>query len=408
MTDGNGEVRIEYPKYVFEEVETGVVCLAVEHPDFVSDRPERVVDASLPAGAPLRDRLRDWVGRIIRRQPLTANPDPIILKKGAILKIDVPPESRIAPDAPLWGQVSRWNYDTSFWVHPGPGLLATRRLAEGTQAVQVAQFSANGVIWFSDVTNVLTKSGEASELSLQLKRGPTVRGRLDEIVPRPVVNGRVIVTVWPPTISAEKDPPHWHSWTPVREDGAFEFASLPPGNLEIAAICLGYINTNGSGRFNMHYPQKHIIDSDDLNIVIGMQPTVRLEVAVVDEKGKPVPGAGVSAWPNLRWGEWAAVVLGTDLYDVGDWMRGLKQPGERNEPAYHDFDGKTDERGIAILPNLPSDVREISVDHEKYWLPAISQGGRDERVATITLLDKATNSLKVTVEPKDRAKSARR
>src|SRR5687767_14329746 len=47
-TDVNGEATIEYPQYVFEKVEAGVVCLAVEHPDFVSQRPERVVDNSLP------------------------------------------------------------------------------------------------------------------------------------------------------------------------------------------------------------------------------------------------------------------------------------------------------------------------------------------------------------------------
>ncbi|HUS37593.1 MAG TPA: hypothetical protein VM680_19755, partial [Verrucomicrobiae bacterium] len=223
MTDVNGEVTIEYPEYVFEKVETGVVCLAVEHPDFVSQRPEREVDNSLPENASVRDRVGDLFKRVANKQLLVAQPDPIILQKGGILKITVPPEFRIAPDAPLWGQVSKWNYDTSFWIHPGPGMLATRRLAEGTQAVRVAQFDAKGAAWFSEVTNVVSKTGHTLDLTLPLKRGVAVRGKLDERAPRPIVNGRVIVEVFPPGFAAENDPPHWHSWTAIRPDGSFEF-----------------------------------------------------------------------------------------------------------------------------------------------------------------------------------------
>ena len=35
--------RVPYPKYVFERIETGTLCLSVNHPDFVPDRPERIV-----------------------------------------------------------------------------------------------------------------------------------------------------------------------------------------------------------------------------------------------------------------------------------------------------------------------------------------------------------------------------
>src|SRR5262252_5635639 len=40
-TDANGQARLPYPKYVFEKIETGTICLNVEHADFVPDRPER-------------------------------------------------------------------------------------------------------------------------------------------------------------------------------------------------------------------------------------------------------------------------------------------------------------------------------------------------------------------------------
>src|SRR5207244_11842870 len=101
------------------------------------------------------------------------------------------------------------------------------------------------------VTNVVGKAGETTAISLELKRGAAVRGRLDESVPRPVVNGRVIATVFPIGFSPEKNPPQWHTWTVARPDGRFEFASLPAGDLEIAAICQGFISANGHGKFEM-------------------------------------------------------------------------------------------------------------------------------------------------------------
>jgi hypothetical protein len=399
MTDVNGEATIEYPKYVFEKVETGVVCLGVEHPDFVSQRPERDVDKSLPENASVKARIADMFNRVANKQSLIAKPDPIILQKGGILRITVPPEYRVTPDAPLWGQVSQGNYDTSFWVHTEPGLLATRRLAEGTQAVRVAQFDARGAAWFSEVTNVVSKKGEVVELALALKNGVAVRGKLDATVPRPIVNGRAIAEVFPAGFAAENDPPLWHSWTAIRPDGSFEFISFPSGQLEIAAICQGFISTNGPGKYKMHYPQKHVLGTNDLEIVIGMEPTARLEVQVADQNGRPVSNATVMAWPNLRWREWGAVLFGMDLYDTGEWIQGLRRPRDGKMPKFRDFEGTTDERGVAIVPNLPLDVTELAVQHDRFQLPAVDMGGNEERSARITLRAGVTNYLKAVVEP---------
>src|SRR5437762_2879800 len=37
-TDRDGYARVPYPKYVFERIETGKLCLSVNHPDYVPDR----------------------------------------------------------------------------------------------------------------------------------------------------------------------------------------------------------------------------------------------------------------------------------------------------------------------------------------------------------------------------------
>lgn len=85
---------------------------------------------------------------------------------------------------------------------------------------------------------------------------------------------------------------------------------MPAGDLEIVALCNGLVSTNGPGQFpSMHYPQKHLLGTNDVMIVIGMEQTASLEVEVMDDKGRPLKDAQVSTWPNVRYGEWAAVIL---------------------------------------------------------------------------------------------------
>src|SRR5258708_160645 len=83
MTDKNGYARVPYPTYVFERIETGMLCLSVNHPEFVPDRPERTVANSLPAGAPMKERLMDVWNRI-QRKAFISRPDSVVLRKGAV------------------------------------------------------------------------------------------------------------------------------------------------------------------------------------------------------------------------------------------------------------------------------------------------------------------------------------
>lgn len=104
-TDIDGYARVPYPKHVFERIETGTLCLSVNHRDFVPDRPERMVAMAPPARAPWRVRLDDLWNRI-RHRILIARPDPIVLQRGAILKISVQSDGAISANARLFAQVS--------------------------------------------------------------------------------------------------------------------------------------------------------------------------------------------------------------------------------------------------------------------------------------------------------------
>jgi hypothetical protein len=80
-TDKEGYVRVPYPRYVFERIETGTLCLSVDHPDFVPDRPERVIATLPPTGAPWQE-WGTYLWNRIRHKGLVARSEPIVLQKG--------------------------------------------------------------------------------------------------------------------------------------------------------------------------------------------------------------------------------------------------------------------------------------------------------------------------------------
>src|SRR6267154_1455524 len=159
-TDADGHARLPYPKYVFEKIETGTICLSIEHPDFVPDRPERMVNFAPPNRAPWRVWL-DYVWGRVRHKSLVVRPDPIVLQQGRILKLKVDSIG----EGPLYAQLSGVNdADNSFWIHPAPNELVTKRLQPGPTCIRAVQFDTNGVAWFSPVTNITAAAGHTTEI----------------------------------------------------------------------------------------------------------------------------------------------------------------------------------------------------------------------------------------------------
>jgi len=405
-TDRDGYAPVPYPKYVFERIETGTLHVSVNHPDFVPARPERIVATAPPAGAPWRVRLDDLWNRI-RHKALVARPDPVVLQKGAILKISVRPNAAASRDARLFAQVSGVaSEDTNFWIRPEPGVIVTRRLAAGPHSVRAIQFDSDGSTWFSDVVTISAAIGQTNEVVADFKRGVAIHGRLDDTAPRPISNGRVIAHVWPQGSKAQESPPQWHAWTTIREDGSFDIGSLPTGDLEIVALCNGFVSTNGPGQFpSMHYPQKHLLGTDDVTITIGMEQTASLEVEVMDENGHPLKDAQVSTWPNVRYGEWAALILGGDCYNMADQFR--DGPSTKLSPWWQrgsSFHATSGISGLAVIHNLPIEVTRFHVEHPRFTLPVIvTTGGDKRREASVTLIRGETNRTSVRLEVRDRS-----
>jgi hypothetical protein len=265
------------------------------------------------------------------------------------------------------------------------------------------RFDSDGTAWFSDSVSFTAAASQTNEFEVNFYRSASVRGRLDDSVPRPVRNGRVIahISTWDSTVSGEQ--PGWHAWSPIRQDGSFELVSLPPGKFGVVALCDGFVSTNGpgtSGTFT--YPQIHKLPDHDLEITVKMQPTATLEVRVDDPEGKPLRDAMVSTWPNVAYEEWGSTILGSDCYDHADFYRAKPRfEGSGWGKQVPGFQGTTDANGVAVLFNLPAQITEFSVGHTNFVLPAIkSAGGSMNRHAPVQLIAGTTNRASVRMEKK--------
>jgi len=338
---------------------------------------------------------------IVHKQRISET-DPIVLQKGAVVEIRLRiPNGDVPHSGRSIAQVSVNRIPgTNFWTQLEPGLILCRQLGTNAQMLRAVHLAENGITFFSDLISVTPLLGITNVAEAKLSPGVAVRGQVDQRVPRPVRNGNVIANIWPAGCSPQSNPPQWHSFGEIRSDGSFEIPFLPAGDLELVAICDGFVSTNGPGQTSMRYPQKFVLGTNDLSVVIGMEPTVRLEVTVTDAEGRSVKDATVSTWPNVRYGEWSATILGGDCYVTSDWL--FKAPPTalllwKIPPG---FKGVSDSNGVAVLSNLPLNVNTLSVEHAKYELPPVkNQMGGHDRQVLFALTGGKTNSLKVQVVP---------
>ncbi|TAL04822.1 MAG: hypothetical protein EPO07_04680 [Verrucomicrobia bacterium] len=402
LTDADGYARVPYPQFVFERIETGQISFSVRHPDYVSDRPFREVASKPPAHAPWKV-WGNYLWSRIRAVKLIAVTDPVVLNRGAVVKLSLAGDDPRLNSGQLFAQVSGvWNFRNGFWTRIESGTIIARGVPTGQRELRAFLAATNGTVRFSEVMTIDAIAGQTNTLAMQLHPGVSLRGELDSTVPRPVTNGRVIAQITPFGSRPADSPPLWHVFTAINADGSFAFNSLPDGDLEIVALCDGFVSTNGPSTFRgMRFPQKHQINSNDLTITIGMEPTACLEVRVQDDKGKPLSGAHVSTWPNVQYGGWSSTILASDCYNTMDAYETLQRTGKapRWRTTVSSFEGETDASGAAMLRNLPVETRAFTVEHTNFYLPAVSDGsGRKIRETRITLTPGTTNHSTVQLE----------
>ena len=169
------------------------------------------------------------------------------------------------------------------------------------------------------------------------------------------------------------------------DDGCYSYGDLGPYQSSVS-----------------RYPQKHTIGANDLDIVIDMEPTARLEVTVFDDNGRLLEGARVSTWPNVCWHNCGSTIFCGDLYNTIDRLRQVHEDQDAfpwDIPA--GFFGISDANGVAVLSNVPARQTSFAVEHKDYVLPKLEIGETaPRRQASMVLEPGAVTRTTVVLEPR--------
>jgi hypothetical protein len=408
ITDEQGAAKVRYPFYrdVKEQTRTFSVSLVVRHPEFATDY-------SIDVDVPIVDD-KPHVITMLRAASITFIPqseaDNVSIDQFYLVSSD-PSDSSQYPT--MVRHADRLEFKP---LSPGPfrGMLV--RLLND-QAVE-----------FSDPIELDLKSGSNDAISVAMHPAVSIRGRLGDEVPRPVVAGRVSAIASPrPRPLPNFD---WTQWAPVDESGDFVLSGLPRSeSLQVIALCDHFIARNGNDpnakpttsdrsdpldglktmvEIAKHFtapsippstrPQVFAPDAPQ-PITIRMAPLVRCEIKVVNPDGKPLRNIFVGGNPNVYWWDWGSQIYGDQLMRSTEWLTGKakveEEPWDSDSVRGYDmpFFEHSDDKGHATL-YLPPGKQELFA-HAKdngFQLP-IFMGGRDRRVTVV-----AGETLKVTLQ----------
>jgi beta-lactamase regulating signal transducer with metallopeptidase domain len=325
-----------------------------------------------------------------------------------------------AEHQPVTDLVPNLNQDTLHvmpedWVKRANGTLTYHRLSAGGHLLQLMGRLPSGEIVFSDTVAFTAEPGKLSQFSLEMKPGIGLEGRLDDRVPRPVRNGRVMIDVRPkeyPALLVIEDfydldkqnggREFWHSYRPIAEDGTFVFESLPPGEADIVVLGDGFATRNVgelqnrvSGGFKsspgMTIPQPCPLVTPVTKVEIATEPTATLEFTATNKGGEPIEGVWFGMFPTAF-----------RMRGMYGWSKISSEAPFRNVPQLPDltFSGRTDKTGKVVLANIPARSRGIDVEHSRYQVPLQDPKGWRDRHVRAMFSPGQTNYLKLVMEPK--------
>ena len=240
------------------------------------------------------------------------------------------------------------------------------------------------------------------EFTVELKPGVHVEGKLDDSVPRPIGNGRIVVRSYLADSKKEAGFFDWQTWRDIKENGTFEIESLPPGQGDIIALCDGFISKDPLDKQvgSIRNPQIFTIGGNIAHVEIKMEPAAICKVIVVDDKSNPLQGARAAFWPNIKWTESGTQIFGLkafkseDVFALGGKVDFDKVVKEK------DFFATTDANGVAIVKNLPPTEQSFSVTHPDYEMPIQKLAYGERRQQAVNLSGGKTTSVTVKMQKK--------
>nr|WP_211325629.1 carboxypeptidase regulatory-like domain-containing protein [Roseimicrobium gellanilyticum] len=249
------------------------------------------------------------------------------------------------------------------FTHEGAGTYKNTSVRAGPLLVQALWKSDEGSLLYSKPMELQVALDKPAACTLELEPGQRLKGRLDSQLPRPVKNARISVCVVNHLKQNENALVSMQDWQEVREDGTFEFTSLPPGQIRVVVLAEGWMHSYESDSWSIVRPLALTMPVPD-EVIIPMTRTASCEVTVLGKDGQPLPNVMVTASPALNWdsranglldihGPRLEQVLSSPLKAIPDWEAYLK--------TWRSYGVVTDAAGRATITNLPSGSQHLSV-----------------------------------------------
>jgi hypothetical protein len=391
-TDPDGKAWLKYPvESIPEEKEfTRSLIFSIYHTEFSTTR--------------------------IQDYSIEGTNDPIQMTRGIPLEITAYHGADHQPVSDFIPNLNGEDVRLEDWTNMDNGARAYHKLSPGGHLIQLMGKLPSGKIGFSETLAFTAEKGKSCQFAVELKPGIRLEGRLDDQVPRPIKNGRVMIDVRPkeyPAMTVIHDfydldqtnggRSFWHSYRPINKDGTFVFESVPPGEVDVFLLGDGFVSKS-IGQLQNRYqdglkkvntgiaiPQPFPLTSPITKIEVVTEPTATLEFIATTKKGLPIEGIEAGLNPSV--------------FRMQGPVGFLK---ESSEAPYREvsplpdlvFEGKTDIDGTLLIKNIPAENRGFDVDSTKYQVPLQDvKGGRDRWVRT-TFSPGETNKLVMVMEPK--------
>jgi hypothetical protein len=389
-TDGKGRAYVKYPvEAIPEEKEfTGKLIFSVSHPEFATVR--------------------------LQSYSVDSPEKPIHLSRGIHLEVSGYFGADHQPVTELVPNLSEEGLRPEDWQKKENGVLAFHKLSPGGHLLQLMGRLPTGEIGYSEGFAFTAEKGKESIVSLEMKPGTRVEGRIDDQAPRPVKNGRVLISVRPKEFPAWLVPEDagdlfkkyghfdfWRSYRPIAEDGSFVFESIPPGEADVIVHGDGFVSKSigqVKDRINgtlvngpvIGIPQPFALAAPTTKIEVVTEPTATLELTAKTKQGKPVAGAVVVVNPN--------VLRMNGIF--GEARRSSEEPFRKLAPLADLYSATTDTNGVAVVRNVPTITRFMGVYHPQFQVPLQEPKAVRDRFIRAKFTPGTTNEFELILEPK--------
>ncbi|MCA9007556.1 MAG: hypothetical protein KDA70_19950, partial [Planctomycetaceae bacterium] len=298
--------------------------------------------------------------------------------------------------------------------------------------MRVVARNEEGPVLFSHLIDV-TKPERVEEdgtIVAILEPGIRLEGRLDDSVPRPIKHGCVELYINEGADHKIGGGWTWQQTANVKEDGTFEFDSLPTGGqAQLFALVDGYQSTRPTIQSLKDYLKRHNAGPESVlenairrhdafwphlfpltkglyktEVELPCTPTTSLDVKVVDPLGQPIEGAEVKFNPNGLFFGGELFIPATESLTIENFIdRSHKEENKQHyQWAQETFLGvKSDQQGIARIRNLSADDREsYMVSADGYQMPIYPNSSEDapSRYALVDLSGGKTLRRTITME----------